>query len=165
MSKEYFWRLCEYGGWANRRVLDHLRKQATANERARKWFCHVLAAERVWITRLRGQDSSALPIWPEWSLDECGGWVEPNSADYHEFLNQLGEDGVDHPIVYKNSRGKSCSTPVRDILTHVTFHGTYHRGQIATAMRDAGQEPADTDFITFTIRRSGATGTASRAAR
>jgi len=36
---------------------------------------------------------------------------------------------------------------VEDILTHVTIHSAYHRGQIASDLRAAGQAPAYTDFI------------------
>ena len=34
-----------------------------------------------------------------------------------------------------------------DILSHVVLHASYHRGQIASAMREAGGTPAYTDFI------------------
>jgi len=30
---------------------------------------------------------------------------------------------------------------------HVTIHSAYHRGQIASDVRSAGQEPAYTDYI------------------
>jgi uncharacterized damage-inducible protein DinB len=51
-------------------------------------------------------------------------------------------------VEYKNlSRKEFLST--RDILTHVAMHGTYHRGQIAAALRAADITPPNTDFITF----------------
>ena len=34
-----------------------------------------------------------------------------------------------------------------DILSHVLRHSHYHRGQIASAVREAGGTPAYTDFI------------------
>jgi uncharacterized damage-inducible protein DinB len=33
--------------------------------------------------------------------------------------------------------------------THVGTHSHYHRGQIASGMRQAGGPPASTDFIVF----------------
>ena len=36
---------------------------------------------------------------------------------------------------------------VQDILTHVPFHSSYHRGQIAVQTRAEGVQPAYTDFI------------------
>jgi len=150
MTKEHFLRLYEYVNWANRRVLDALRRQAEDNERARQWLCHILAAEQVWITRLRGEDSSSVPIRPDLSLDECGELLAQNADAYQQFLHDLTETDFDRAISYKNTKGVSFSTSIRDILTHVANHGTYHRGHIATLLRAAGQEPINTDFITFT---------------
>ena len=50
-------------------------------------------------------------------------------------------------ISYKNSKGEPWSSTVLDILTHVIVHSAYHRGQIASHMRETGQTPAFTDFI------------------
>ena len=147
--KEHFLRLFQHAAWADRRVLDKLRNQTPGNERARTLFGHVLAAEKLWMTRLGGRDSSGIPVWPDLSLDECAAWLEQNDAAYERFLDDLTEAGLDEVITYKNSKGIEYRTPVRDVLTHVAFHGTGHRGQVATVLRDAGIEPADTDFITF----------------
>ena len=147
--KEHFQRLFQHANWADRRVLDVLRKQSPDNERARKLFCHVLAAERAWITRLGGQDSATIPIWPDLSFDDCASWLEQNAASYSQFLDDLTADGLDHVITYRNSKGAEFNTPVQEVLTHVALHGAGHRGQIAAALRDAGNEPANTDFITF----------------
>ena len=150
MMKEHFLRLYEYVNWANRRVLDVLQQQTEDNERARKWLCHMLAAEQVWMTRLRGEDSSAVPIWPDISLDECAELLAQNAAAYGQFLHELTDADFARVISYKNTKGVSFSTSIRDILTHVAFHGAYHRGHVATLMRAAGQEPINTDFIAFT---------------
>lgn len=154
MSGEYFLRLYDYGTWANRRVIELLRQQSQDNERARKWLCHVLNAERVWITRLGGEDSAALPIWSQLSLDECAELLEQNNTAYQQFLSNLTNDGLQQIITYKNSKGVEFHTPVVEILTHVAFHGAYHRGHIATVVRDAGGEPINTDFITFVREQS-----------
>jgi len=150
MTKEYFLRLYDYVAWAHRRVLEVLRRQAQDNERARQWLSHVLAAEQVWLTRLRGADSAAVPVWPVLTLDECAELAAQNHNEYQQFLNGLTEADFERVISYKNTKGVSFSTSIRDVLTHVAFHGTYHRGHIATLMRAAGQEPINTDFITFT---------------
>lgn len=155
MTKEYFLRLYDYVAWAHRRVLDVLRRQAEDNERARKWLSHVLAAEQVWVVRLRGEDSAAVPIWPDLTLDGCAALAAQNRSAYQQFLAGLTEADFDRAIGYKNTKGVSFNTSIRDILTHVALHGTYHRGHIATLMRAAGQEPINTDFITFTRDEAG----------
>jgi uncharacterized damage-inducible protein DinB len=52
-------------------------------------------------------------------------------------------------MTYRNSKGLEFTNSVGDTLTHVWLHGSYHRGQIAQAIRRAGHEPVNTDFITF----------------
>ena len=48
---------------------------------------------------------------------------------------------------YRNTRGEEFENAVEEILTQVFLHSAYHRGQIASTLRDAGHEPALTDFI------------------
>lgn len=150
MTKAHFLRLYEHARWANQGLLDWLRTRAPENRRARKIFAHVLAVEHVWITRLGGRDSSTVPFWPDLGLDGCAALMRQNEAAYRQFLDEMTEAGFDWVIGYKNSLGVEFRTPVCDILTHVALHGTYHRGQIAFVLREAGSEPANTDFITFT---------------
>ena len=147
--KEHFLRLYQPANWANRRILDLLRNQSQVNERARKLFSHLLAAEQIWMARLRGQGSSTLPVWPGSALEECASLVELNNAAYKQFVRDLSEETLNQVVTYRNTKGQEFRTPVQDILTHVACHGAYHRGQIATVVRDAGEEPINTDFITF----------------
>ena len=50
-------------------------------------------------------------------------------------------------VTYKNTKGEAWSSSIGDILTHVLMHSAYHRGQIASHMREQGHTPAYTDFI------------------
>lgn len=145
----HFIRLYEHAAWANRRVLELLRAQGAANERAQELFAHILNSERVWITRLQGQDSNALPIWSKLSLDECAALVEENAAVYHRFIAELPEAEFSRVLTYRNQTGRQFQTSIADILTHVAMHGAYHRGQITEVVRRAGGEPVGTDFIIF----------------
>src|SRR5205085_7881178 len=112
MAKEHFLRLYEYVDWANRRVLDVLRRQAVDNERARQWLGHVLAAEQVWVTRLRGEDSSSVPVRPDLSLDECAELLAQNADAYRQFLHQFTEAEFARAISYQNTKGVSFSTSI-----------------------------------------------------
>ncbi len=147
--KEYYLRLFRHADWANRRVLKLLQSISTPPEKARRLLAHLLAAEQIWITRLRGADSSTLEVWPDHSLEQCAIRVEKNAADYRRYLETLAEDTLNAAINYRNSKGEAFSNSVGDTLTHVSLHGAYHRGQIAQTIRDAGFEPINTDFIIF----------------
>ena len=39
--------------------------------------------------------------------------------------------------------------PLADTLQHLLSHSTYHRGQVATLLRQLGQTPPTTDFLVF----------------
>lgn len=149
MMKENFLRLFRHADWANRRVLTLLQSVSEPSEKAQRLFAHVLASERVWLTRLRGEDSSALEIWPELSLEKCAALVEKNAADFRAYFEALPEASLSDVITYRNSKDIQFRTLVMDVFTHVSVHGSYHRGQIAQTMRNAGHEPVNTDFITF----------------
>jgi uncharacterized damage-inducible protein DinB len=147
--QDNFSRLFRHAEWANRRVLALLQNLSAPPEKARRVFAHLLAAEQVWLTRLRGEDSSALEIWPDFSLEKIASPVEKNAAAYRQYLAALTEAKLDSVVNYRNSKGAAFRTSVKDILTHVSMHGSYHRGQIAQTIRGAGFEPVNTDFITF----------------
>ena len=147
--KEHFLRLFHHADWANRRVLTLLQSLSAPPEKARLVFAHLLATEQVWLTRLRGADSSHLEILPDHSLEKCAKQVEVNAAEYRRYLEALTNARLNSTITYRNSKGVEFSNSVSDTLTHVALHGSYHRGQIAQTVRGAGFEPVNTDFIIF----------------
>lgn len=75
-------------------------------------------------------------------------------AAFANYLGSVGEDDLAAPLTYKNFAGAEFRTPVGEILLHVAQHGTYHRGQIATAVRAAGVTPVNTDYINFVRERA-----------
>lgn len=140
-------RLFAYDAWANARALDSLR--AAQGSKALAPLAHLLVAEKIWLMRLRGEDTSAIDKSPELSHAECESLALELRASYASYLDSLGEGDLGSPLTYKNFKGTEFRTPVADVLTHVAMHGTYHRGQVAKAMRAEGAAPADTDYITF----------------
>jgi uncharacterized damage-inducible protein DinB len=90
---------------------------------------------------------SPFPVWPELTLERCVEQVRQLAVLWREYLGGDSSDVLDRSIAYKNSKGESYKSLVRDILTHVFMHSAYHRGQIACDIRQAGSVPAYTDFI------------------
>jgi uncharacterized damage-inducible protein DinB len=139
----------EHLNWANQRILEALQSIEDVNQEVCRLFSHILFAEKVWITRLRGSDSSLLPIWSEVDIEVCAELVMQNEESFKRFLTNLVNTDLDKLITYTNSKGKEFKSSVRDILTHVALHGHYHRGQINARLRANGIEPVNIDFITF----------------
>ncbi len=107
---------------------------------------HILGAERLWLERLKQQPQS-IAVWPEPSLDWCQTEALELSRLWREYLELITVGDIWQMISYKNSKGEEYSSAISDILTHVVMHSVYHRGQIASQMRESGQSPAYTDFI------------------
>jgi len=140
-------RLFAYDAWANARVLGALKDGQSPAALAP--LAHLLVSEKIWLMRLRGEDTSAVNKSPELSQAECESLFEDMRAGFASYLGSLGEEELGSLLTYKNFKGAEFHTPVGEILTHVAMHGTYHRGQVAKALRAEGHAPADTDYITF----------------
>lgn len=143
-------RLVDYWEWANSRSLASLAATPEAGDIARRWLAHVVESERIWLLRVQGITPSAQDFWPDLTPAAIAEAATANRTAWREELAARAPDRLDEPIDYRNSRGEAFATPVSDIVLHVTVHGDHHRGQIAAAVRQAGGEPANTDYITFT---------------
>ena len=139
-------RLFTYDAWANLEAAQGLARAAAPPERARKILAHIVGADRLWLERL--QPTGAKPdVWPELSPSACSEGMEEVARSWETFLDRLAPAGLERVIPYRNSKGEEWSGRVQDILMHVVMHSAYHRGQVASEMRGAGQTPACTDFI------------------
>ncbi|WP_134703470.1 DinB family protein [Ammoniphilus sp. YIM 78166] len=142
-------KMYEHLTWSNHRILQALQQESQLNLEVLRLFSHILQAEQVWIARIKGKDSSRLPIWSDSNLAHCEQLIEQNQKDLQNILAGITEVSLARLIPYKNSKGSEFSTSLEDILVHVALHGQYHRGQINSKLRLAGLEPVNTDYITF----------------
>lgn len=143
---EHLQRLFIYDDWANREVLAALEGVPDPLPRSWKYLAHIVAAERLWLERLR-VEKQTYPVWPDFTLQHCKLEITGLREQWKSYLASLKEDGLSRALTYRNSKGESFTNSKQDILTHVIMHSAYHRGQIATDMRAAGFTPAYTDFI------------------
>lgn len=135
-------RLLDYDLWANGQTLESLR-QGDVPQRAREIFAHILAAQRLWLARIRNEPAT-IEVWPQPDLARADDDLQSLRQRWRSTLTNpdiLGE------IEYRNSRGELWRSALLDIITHVALHGAYHRGQIAICLGRAGLTAAYTDFI------------------
>jgi uncharacterized damage-inducible protein DinB len=65
-------------------------------------------------------------------------------------LAQLGEHGITRAIEYQTMNGVAQAQPFWQMLQHVVNHGSYHRGQVTTMLRQLGAAPPKSvDLIAF----------------
>lgn len=137
-------RLFRWGHWANEEALASLRRNAPVA--AVRWLAHIAGAELLWLARVR-EEPPRLPVWPDFDLDDTAWCLLESRRLWTAQLERFALDDLSDAVGYRNSKGEFWTSTVADILTHVSHHGAYHRGQIAAAVRAAGGEPAYTDYI------------------
>jgi uncharacterized damage-inducible protein DinB len=141
----WFTRLLAYDAWANGATLDSLRS-GNPPAKALRWMAHLVGSGELWLARLRNEPPT-MAVWPELDLEQCASGVARLAQQWPRYLGTLRDDDLGENVGYRNTRGEYWTSTIADILTHVTMHGSYHRAQIAAAVRESGGEPAHTDFI------------------
>lgn len=137
-----FERLFIYDDWANREEVNRLR-EIGAPPPAGRLLSHIIGAEWLWLERL-GWAHSKMAVWPELTIEQCASELDWLRNAWAVMLRDVDRESS---IEYRNSKGETWSSSVDDVLTHVAMHGAYHRGQIATVVRQGGRTPAYTDYI------------------
>lgn len=145
--KEHLAQLLRYEKWANKIILDALKQLPLQDEKCLDIMSHLLLAEKVWYCRIVKQNPP--PVWNKMTLDECSLMFEKNCNSLNAFINNLNDNDFYNVVEYKNTKGDSFQNTIKDILTHIFNHSTYHRGQIVERLK--GKLPAMpvTDFIAF----------------
>jgi uncharacterized damage-inducible protein DinB len=152
--------LVDYHYWARDRVLDaaaalapdqFTRDMTSSFRSVRDTLVHVYSAEWAWCSRWNGQ-SPAAHVSPE-SIPDVATlrtkWRELES-DVRAVVDRLGPDGLDRVITYTMFNGDARASVFWQMVQHVANHGSYHRGQVTTMLRQLGVTPPQSmDLITF----------------
>lgn len=139
-------RLFAYDDWANQEALESLKAAKTPPARMVELMAHIAASRRLWLGRLR-QDKEKVAVWPQLSLEASESDLRESAKRWNDYLSGLTPAKLSEPVSYVNTKGQPWTSKVEDILLHVVIHAAYHRGQIASGVRAAGDTPAYTDFI------------------
>ena len=150
-------RLFAYNDWANVRMLQSL--DAVTPE---QWTqplgssfptiaataAHIAAAEWVWLSRWKGASPTAMPEWAERpALSALKSQFAALEADRTAYLAGVVDADLPQPFPFTLFNGKPDVQPLGVQFQHLVNHGTYHRGQIATLLRQVGAKPIATDLI------------------
>ena len=141
-------KLVKFEEWANLKVLAAI-KDAPGNPKAQQLMSHILVAQRIWLSRLNGDDTVGTDKSPNLTMEQLESLASENHEALKRILSETSNAELNSSIEYKNLAGKEFKTPIKDIVTHVLVHGAYHRGQVAAALRANNSTPPNTDFITY----------------
>jgi uncharacterized damage-inducible protein DinB len=137
--------LARYDAWANAELLRAVESLRAGDERVRSLLAHLTAGKLMWIGRVRGGEVPA-GLWPEWTVEESARRLRLIDR---EFVNLAGREEPQRMVQYENTQGAPYEMAAWDLMVHVVNHGTYHRGQLASALKNAGGVPAVTDYIAW----------------
>lgn len=156
-DRDHFLDLLRYDDWAYGRLLAFLREVAPEAEHGAatlpdlgqcvRLLGHLARSRAAWLARVEGTPQPSA----FWADDDTLAGIEASlraSADGWRRLLEAA-DGFEQHVAYVNTQGASFTSTLREILTHVVNHGTYHRGQIAQTLRAAGLAPVATDYIVY----------------
>ncbi len=110
-------------------------------------LAHIVGAEWLWLRRWQGESPPSMPIWTGTStLPEIKAELATVEAERAAFLDRLTDADLEGVVSYRGFDGKTFAHPLGQLMRHVVNHSTYHRGQLATLLRQLGQAPPNTDF-------------------
>jgi uncharacterized damage-inducible protein DinB len=157
--------MADFHYWARDRVLDaagrltadeFTRDLGSSFKSVRDTLAHAYAAEWAWYQRWRGTSPTALLPFDQFpdvaSLRDA--WTELE-RQVRAFLDSLDAAGGDRVIEYRMLNGTPGSSPIRQMVQHVVNHGSYHRGQVTTLLRQLGAQPGKSmDLIAYYREKS-----------
>jgi uncharacterized damage-inducible protein DinB len=143
--------LLDYNDWARDRLLDAVSALSTEQftrdlgssfGSVRDTIAHICDTESIWLRRWKGEQPLGFQR-PDRIPDVAAArkeWAELERG-MRAFLHELGPDGVERAIEYKDFRGAARSDVFWQMLQHVVNHGSYHRGQVTSMLRQLGAPP------------------------
>lgn len=163
--KELLTQYTAYNVWANKLIIDALLKMdetaidmeiVSSFPSLRATVYHTWSAEYIWLQRLQLAER---PVWIEAEFkgsfaEACTEWQRASEALQLFVEKQYDDRSFEHVLQYYDRKKVPHKKPVWEVLTHISNHSSYHRGQLVTMMRQAGaKEIPGMDFVLFQRRK------------
>lgn len=162
--------LLDFHYWARDRVLaaadllaadQYTRHLGSSFPSVRDTLVHIYSSEWNWYQRWHGTSPTSMldPLnYPD--VARLRAEWQAHEARMRAYLASLDDVGVQQVIEYRGLQGQPYTSAIWEMLHHVVNHGTYHRGQVQTMLRQLGAAPArSVDLITFYRERNAASRT------
>lgn len=160
--------LYDYNYWARDRQLDACRKLSEEQftrklggsfASIRDTLTHVAGAEWIWCERWNGRSPRIFPKGEQFpNLGAVEKYWRGVEQDVRAFLGSVSEPALLKPLTYTNMAGERWTYPLWQAMFHLVNHGTYHRGQVTTLLRQLGAKAEAVDFLVMVDREPAAKG-------
>lgn len=149
----------EYSLWASLKVLEaaeKLSQEVVEKDRGNSFggiletLTHVFQADRVWWKRFSGE--------PYFTLTQAGDFFDLQKlkaewpvvmGEFVAWIRAQDDAKFEERLFWRNIRGEDKEEVMYKILLHIVNHGTYHRGQAITMIKQAGGEVVSTDLVYY----------------
>jgi uncharacterized damage-inducible protein DinB len=118
---------------------------------------HMLWAEELWYERWQGHLFSRtfnLVDYP--TLEFINQHFDEIHMKQIHLLESFESASENRRISYINFQNKTWEYSLVQMVQHLMFHSAYHRGQLATLLRQLGKVPPKTDYLVFIDEQSSA---------
>ena len=158
MNRDDLLELFEYNQWAKVRLLDSLSRVKqedfskdlhSSHGGIQGTLFHMVNAENIWISRLRGEELRTINSEEVKSLGDLKAKWDELDKKLSMLISEYSDGDLLSEFEYQDSKGNKFRHPRIWVFNQLFNHFTYHRGQIVTMQRQLGYEPAHTDIITF----------------
>ena len=152
--------LLDFNYWARDRMFDAVAVLTPAQftqdlgnsfKSVRDTLAHTFSAEWVWYSRWMGTSpTSPLNFEDYRDLPTLrAAWVELEAKN-RALLAGEDDQTITRTMEYKFLNGQPSRSVFWHMVQHVVNHGSYHRGQVTTMLRQLGvAPPKGTDLITY----------------
>jgi uncharacterized damage-inducible protein DinB len=157
--------LVDYNYWGRDRVLSAVstldaemltRDMGNSFRSIRDTLTHVYSAEWIWYSRWQGESpSSGIPLDRFPDITALTAAWQDLEGQIRAYIAAQDDAGLARTMSYRLLNGTPGTSVLWQMIQHVVNHGTYHRGQITTMLRQLGiAPPKSTDLIAFYRERS-----------
>lgn len=159
--KELLQQYAAYNIWANKVLLDRIAKLpeekiiqevASSFPSIYKTVLHMWQAEDIWWQRLKlVENTTALSETFTGSFAEAVAGLARQNQQWGAWVDAANDIQLTHVFAFVRNK-EQYKMKVNDMLVHVFNHGTFHRGQLVTMLRQLGETDKipSTDFVTYT---------------
>jgi uncharacterized damage-inducible protein DinB len=164
MTPEDIRLLYDYNSWANRRSLEAAAALSTEQftkplgssfSSVRDTLAHIWGCEWLWLERFQGRSPASLPDVNQFNeLSALRTRWEEDETRLNKFVATLTQDDLNRVHEYRTMNFGAYKNPLWQSMQHMVNHGTYHRGQVATMLRQLNAKPLSSDLIHFYRERS-----------
>ena len=157
MTPAVLQRLYGYNYWARDRQLEacgklrpeqFTRPLGGSFASLRDTLAHIAGCDWIWCERWNGRSPRALPRGDQFpGLPALAEYWHGVELDVRRFVASVTEAGLSQPLTYTNLAGEQWTYALGEAMFHLLNHGTYHRGQVTTLLRQLGAEAPAVDYL------------------